>query len=173
VNFREKLNVKLFLYLIKLHATKTFGGSGSIIPRTLNVDSRGWRRAAGFTLWPLFSHRKNHGAHCVRCWTKPEPVWTLCRREKCLPLPGIESECLGHRARSIPSTTTELPGSLRWKIKAMWIRYIPNMRLEQMDVIYLAKDMKAGSRTVSSERAPCNLLAHTSLAARLLNLISL
>jgi hypothetical protein len=47
-----------------------------------------------FKLLPLYSKERAPGTRFINDWFSPEPVWTLCRTETILSMPGIEQQFL-------------------------------------------------------------------------------
>jgi hypothetical protein len=62
-----KVKIKLSLFLTKLHAMKTYWGSGGIALRILDLATR-WRWMVSFTPRPLYPRERAPGTHWIRGW---------------------------------------------------------------------------------------------------------
>lgn len=70
-------------------------------PTVLNLGTM-WRKVVSFTPWLPLSPEKGYEVLIRQeaVWA-PQPVWMLLRRDKFLPLPGIESRILGRQTRNL------------------------------------------------------------------------
>jgi hypothetical protein len=84
-----KVKVKLSLCLTEHHAMKTYGESGGIAPRILDLGTRK-RRVVSFTPRPLYPRKKAPGTHWIGGWVGPGAVLDAVVKRK-IPNPRRES----------------------------------------------------------------------------------
>jgi hypothetical protein len=87
------------LCLTKHYTMKTYGGSGCIDPRFLDL-STSWRRVVSFTFRPLYPQERAPSTHWIGGWVGPRAGLDDMEKGKFLTLPGVELKSLGGSARS-------------------------------------------------------------------------
>jgi hypothetical protein len=111
-----------------------------IAPRILNLDIRSMLVVSSIPR-AVYSQGKGPQYASAGGWLGPESIWTLWRREICLPLPGIKSRSPDRQVQTLVMLLTDL-SLLLHNIKAITNHYLQFCETELTDLSGVCTSLK-------------------------------